>query len=237
MPVPLIQTVNLCKNYKNGVIALLDIAIAVFPGEFVFLTGKSGAGKSTLIRLLFREEAPSSGQILISGRSINRLSKRDTIRLRRNTGVIFQDFRLMERNNVFDNVAFALKAVERPWREIKRRVPAVLERVGLNGREKENVMHLSGGEQQRVAVARAIVNNPLILFADEPTGDLDPHTSEELMKLFLEINSEGTTMVMATHDSAIVDKLQKRVVVLENGRLSYDSVGGWTLSKFPASVT
>ena len=226
---PLIQTVNLCKRYKNGVTALQDITLNVFPGEFVFLTGKSGAGKSTLIRLLFREELPSSGQILISGRSIIRLSKRDIIRLRRNTGVIFQDFRLMERNNVFDNVAFALKAVERPWREIKRRVPEVLERVGLAGREKENVMHLSGGEQQRVAVARAIVNNPLIVFADEPTGDLDPTTSDELMQLFLEINAEGATMVMATHDQVIVDKMQKRVLALENGCLTYDSVGGWTL--------
>ena len=225
----LIQTVNLCKRYKNGITALQDITLNVFPGEFVFLTGKSGAGKSTLIRLLFREELPSSGQILISGRSVIRLSKRDIIRLRRNTGVIFQDFRLMERNNVFDNVAFALKAVERPWREIKRRVPAVLERVGLAGREKENVMHLSGGEQQRVAVARAIINNPLILFADEPTGDLDPGTSDELMQLFLEINAEGTTMVMATHDKAIVDKMQRRVLALDNGRLINDNVGGWTL--------
>ena len=225
----LIQTVNLCKRYKNGVTALQDVTLNVFPGEFVFLTGKSGAGKSTLIRLLFREELPSNGQILISGRSIIRLSKRDIIRLRRNTGVIFQDFRLMERNNVFDNVAFALKAVERPWKEIKSRVPAILERVGLAGREKENVMHLSGGEQQRVAVARAIVNNPLILFADEPTGDLDPTTSEELMQLFLEINAEGTTMVMATHEKAIVDKMQKRVLALESGRLISDNVGGWSL--------
>ena len=225
----LIQTVNICKSYKNGVTALQDITLNVYSGEFVFLTGKSGAGKSTLIRLLFREELPSSGQILISGRSIIRLSKRDTIRLRRNTGVIFQDFRLMERNNVFDNVAFALKAVERPWKEIKRRVPAVLERVGLSGREKENVMHLSGGEQQRVAVARAIINNPLIVFADEPTGDLDPGTSDELMQLFLEINAGGATMVMATHDKVIVDKMQKRVLALENGRLVSDSVGGWSL--------
>ncbi|MCL1975497.1 MAG: ATP-binding cassette domain-containing protein [Firmicutes bacterium] len=229
MQTSLIQTVNLCKNYKNGITALRDITINVFSSEFVFLTGKSGAGKSTLIRLLFREELPSRGQILISGRSIIRLSKRDIIRLRRNTGVIFQDFRLMERNNVFDNVAFALKAVERPWREIRRRVPEVLERVGLSGREKENVMHLSGGEQQRVAVARAIINNPLIVFADEPTGDLDPHTSDELMRLFLEINAEGTTMIMATHDKTIVDKLQKRVLALENGRLVGDSVGGWIL--------
>lgn len=225
----LIQTVNVSKSYKNGVTAISDISLTVNQGEFVFLTGKSGAGKSTLIRLLFREELPTSGQILISGRSIIRLSKRDIIRLRRNTGVIFQDFRLMERNNVFDNVAFALKAVERPWVEIKRRVPEVLERVGLAGREKENVMHLSGGEQQRVAVARAIVNNPLIVFADEPTGDLDPQTSDELMRLFMDINAEGTTMVMATHDKLIVDGLRKRVLVLENGHLISDSVGGWAL--------
>lgn len=225
----LIQTVNVCKSYKNGVTALTDISLTVNQGEFVFLTGKSGAGKSTLIRLLFREELPTTGQILISGRSIIRLGKRDIIRLRRNTGVIFQDFRLMERNNVFDNVAFALKAVERPWPEIKRRVPEVLERVGLAGREKENVMHLSGGEQQRVAVARAIINNPLIVFADEPTGDLDPQTSDELMRLFLDINAEGTTMIMATHDKIIVDGLKKRVLVLEAGRLINDSVGGWAL--------
>ena len=229
MPAPLIQTVNLSKSYKNGVTALMDINLNVNNGEFIFLTGKSGAGKSTLIRLLFREELPSSGQILISGRSIIRLSKRDIIRLRRNTGVIFQDFRLMERNNVFDNVAFALRAVERPWKEIKRRVPEVLERVGLAGREKENVMHLSGGEQQRVAVARAIINNPLILFADEPTGDLDPQTSDELVRLFMDINAEGATMIMATHDKIIVDKMHKRVLTLEAGRLIGDSVGGWAL--------
>ena len=226
---PLIQTVNVCKTYKNGLTALSDINLTVHHGEFVFLTGKSGAGKSTLIRLLFREEMPTNGQILISGRSVMRLSKRDVVRLRRNTGVVFQDFRLMERNNVFDNVAFALKAVERPWEEIKRRVPEMLERVGLGGREKENVMHLSGGEQQRVAVARAVINNPLILFADEPTGDLDPKTSDELMQLFVDINREGTTMIIATHDKRIVDQMQCRVLALEKGRLFNDAVGGWAL--------
>ena len=225
----LIQTLNAGKKYKNGIIALSDINLSIDYGEFVFLTGESGAGKSTLIRLLFREELPSSGQILISERSILRLSKKDIVRLRRNTGVVFQDFRLMERNTVFDNVAFALKAVERPWDEIKKRVPRVLERVGLSGRENENVMHLSGGEQQRVAVARAIVNNPLILFADEPTGDLDPHTSVELMELFAEINAQGTTLVMATHDRSIVDTYKKRVLLLSAGRLISDTVGGWQM--------
>lgn len=223
----LIQTINLGKVYKNGIIALSDINISVDFGEFVFLTGASGAGKSTLIRLLFREEAPTAGQILIGGRSVIRLTMPEIVRLRRNTGVVFQDFRLMEKGTVFDNVAFALKAVERPWAEIKQRVPAVLERVGLRGRENDNVMHLSGGEQQRVSVARAIINNPLILFADEPTGDLDPKTSEELIQLFLDINAEGTTIVMATHDKQIVDKLNKRVLTLSHGKLIHDGVGGF----------
>ncbi|MBR2783250.1 MAG: ATP-binding cassette domain-containing protein [Firmicutes bacterium] len=224
----LIETINLGKIYKNGIIALSDINLKVDFGEFVFLTGASGAGKSTLIRLLFREELPTAGQILIGGRSTLRLSRREVVRMRRNTGVVFQDFRLMEKSTVFDNVAFALKAVERPWSEIKQRVPDILERVGLGGREKDNVMHLSGGEQQRVCVARAIVNNPLILFADEPTGDLDPKTSEELMELFLDINASGTTVVMATHDKMMVDKLNKRVVTLSHGQLISDGIGGFT---------
>ena len=223
----LIQTINLGKIYKNGIVALSDINISIDFGEFVFLTGASGAGKSTLIRLLFREEAPTAGQILIGGRSMTRLSNTDIVRLRRNTGVVFQDFRLIEKSTVFDNVAFALKAVERPWDEIKERVPQVLKRVGLAGREKDNVMHLSGGEQQRVSVARAIINNPLIVFADEPTGDLDPKTSAELMELFLEINASGTTVVMATHDKQIVDRLNKRVITLSHGKLIGDNIGGF----------
>lgn len=223
----LIQTINLGKVYKNGIIALSDINLSIDFGEFVFLTGASGAGKSTLIRLLFREEMPTAGQIMIGGRSIIRLTTPEIVRLRRNTGVVFQDFRLMERATVFDNVAFALKAVERPWAEIKQRVPAVLERVGLGNRIYDNVMQLSGGEQQRISVARAIINNPLIVFADEPTGDLDPKTSEELIQLFLDINAEGTTIVMATHDKSIVDKLNKRVISLSHGQLINDKVGGF----------
>ena len=225
----LIQTVNLGKTYKNGIVALSDINLNIDFGEFVFLTGASGAGKSTLIRLLFREELPTSGQVLIGGRSVLRLTTPEIVRLRRNSGVVFQDFCLMERSTVFDNVAFALKAVERPWSEIKERVPAMLEKVGLAGRENDNVMHLSGGEQQRVAVARAIINNPLILFADEPTGDLDPKTSMELIQLFADINAEGTTLVMATHDKIIVDQMKKRVITLDHGKLVGDTIGGWQL--------
>lgn len=225
----IIQTVNLCKRYKNGITALHNITLDIEHGEFVFLTGQSGAGKSTLIRLLFREEMPTSGQIIVGGRSILRLSSRDTVLLRRNTGVIFQDFRLMEKNTVFDNVSFAMKAVERPPDEIARRVPKILERVGLLKRADDIVETLSGGEQQRVAVARAIINNPLIIFADEPTGDLDPKTSAELMLLLSEINQEGTTIVMATHDKNIVDAMQQRVITLSGGRMISDAVGGFQL--------
>ncbi len=225
----LIQAVNVCKKYDNGLVALEDINLKIEKGEFVFLTGQSGAGKSTLIRLLFREELPTSGQILIAGRSITRLSHMETVALRRNSGVVFQDFRLMERNNVFDNVALALKAVEAPWPIIKEKVPEILARVGLEGREREPVIHLSGGEQQRVAVARAIVNRPMILYADEPTGDLDPQTSEELMQLFVEINQEGTTVIMATHDKNIVNTFRRRVITLAGGHLISDVVGGWQM--------
>jgi len=226
----MIQTVNVSKVYKTGMIALDDINIQIQAGEFVFLTGASGAGKSTLIRLLFREELPSAGKIFIAGRNIDRLSSKQRLILRRNIGIIFQDFRLLEKSSVFNNVAFAMKALEKPWVEIKRRVPEVLEKMGLSGREKELVQHLSGGEQQRVAVARAVVNKPHIVFADEPTGDLDPQTSWGLMQVFKQINLEGTTLVMATHDKEIVNLMQNRVLVLEKGRLIKDEAkGGWAL--------
>ena len=225
----LIQAINICKKYKNGLVALVDINVSIEKGEFVFLTGNSGAGKSTLIKLFFREDLPSSGQLLIGGRNVARLGHRERVVLRRNTGVVFQDFRLMERGTVFENISFAMKAVERPWKEIRQRVPDIIERVGLKGREKDLVNHLSGGEQQRVAVARALINQPLILFADEPTGDLDPDTSNELMKLFCEINVAGTTIVMATHNRDIVNEMNKRVLTLSSGRIISDVVGGWSL--------
>lgn len=225
----LIQAVNLTKRYKNGVTALRNVNLAVDRGEFVFLTGQSGAGKSTLIRLLFREEMPTSGAIFIDDRSIGKLSPKNRVILRRNTGVVFQDFRLLEKRTVYDNIAFAMKAVERPMKEIRTLVPRAIARVGLQGRENDVVTQLSGGEQQRVAVARAIINDPFILFADEPTGDLDPETSADLMKLFEEINAGGTTIIMATHDVNIVNSMNKRVITMRKGEITSDSKGGWAL--------
>ena len=226
----IIQMVNVTKEYpKQQVVALKDITISVAKGEFVFLTGKSGAGKSTMISLLFREELPSSGQIVVAGRSLARLNNWEMTVFRRNAGMIFQDSRLMADKTVFENVAFAMKVTERPWPEICRAVPEVLERVGLKDRGKHFPHQLSGGEQQRVAVARAIINKPLIVFADEPTGDLDPDTSNELMALLEEINREGTTIIMATHDRDIVNKMKKRVLVLHRGQLMGDKIGGWLL--------
>ena len=225
----LIQAVNVSKVFKNGLTALDNINLNIDVGEFVFLTGQSGAGISTLIRLMFREDQPTSGKILIAGRSISRLTERETVALRRNSGVVFQDFRLLEKNTVFDNVAIALKAIEVPKEQIKLRVPEVLEQVGLAGREKDPVINLSGGERQRVAVARAIVNKPMILYADEPTGDLDPQTSMELMQLFVEINKNKTAVIMATHDREIVNHFKKRVVTLASGCIVGDRQGGFRL--------
>ena len=216
----LIQTINLGKVYKNGIIALSDINLSIDFGEFVFLTGASGAGKSTLIRLLFREEAPTAGQILIGGRSVIRLTRPEVVRLRRNTGVVFQDFRLMEKGTVFDNVAFALKAVERPWPEIRQRVPAMLERVGLAGRENDNVMQLSGGEQQRVAIARALAKRPRLLLCDEPTGALDYQTGKQILALLQKQSREnGMTVVIITHNSALT-AMADRVIRVRSGQIT-----------------
>ncbi len=206
----MIDMANVFKTYDGGNLALKDITLHVDNGEFVYLTGQSGAGKSTLIKLLFREVLPDSGQIFIAGRSIIRLNNRETVKLRRNTGVVFQDFRLMENKTVFENVAFALKVLEYPWNEVKEIV-------------------LSGGEQQRVAFARAVINNPPIILADEPTGNLDPDTSDELMNLFQEFNDEGATVIMATHDKRIVNDTHKRVIALRKGEIIGDHIGGWLL--------
>ena len=225
----MIDMANVFKTYDGGNLALKDITLHVDNGEFVYLTGQSGAGKSTLIKLLFREVLPDSGQIFIAGRSIIRLNNRETVKLRRNTGVVFQDFRLMENKTVFENVAFALKVLEYPWNEVKEIVPQVLKRLKIADKANAFPRQLSGGEQQRVAFARAVINNPPIILADEPTGNLDPDTSDELMNLFQEFNDGGATVIMATHDKRIVNDTHKRVIALRKGEIIGDHIGGWLL--------
>ncbi len=222
----IIQMAGVSKLYQNGVSALQDINVSIEKGEFVFLIGQSGAGKTTFIRLLFREELPTSGQIMVGGRSIIRLSRKEISVLRRKIGVVFQDFRLLPNLSVYENVAFALRVTECPSKYISQRVPEVLDLVGLSHKSSSFPNQLSGGEQQRVAIARALANKPMVLIADEPTGNLDPDTSWELMKLFLEINKEGTTVLVATHARDIVNEMKKRVLVLEKGKLVRDEVGG-----------
>ncbi|MDN5361738.1 MAG: cell division transport system ATP-binding protein [Moorella sp. (in: firmicutes)] len=222
----LIQFFNVTKQYPPNITALDNLSVKIDKGEFVFLVGPSGAGKTTFIRLLFREETPSKGQIIIGGRSVARLKRNEIPLLRRNIGIVFQDFRLLPERTVFENVAFALRVVEMHPREIKPRVEKALERVGLTARARLFPHQLSGGEQQRTAIARAIVNNPRILVADEPTGNLDPVTSREIMKLLEEINHMGTTVIMATHAWDIVNSLRKRVIALEQGRLVRDDREG-----------
>ncbi|AOQ22748.1 Cell division ATP-binding protein FtsE [Moorella thermoacetica] len=222
----LIQFFNVTKQYPPNITALDDVSVKIDKGEFVFLVGPSGAGKTTFIRLLFREEVPNRGQIIIGGRSISRLKRKEVPLLRRNIGIVFQDFRLLPDRTVFENVAFALRVVEAHPREIKPRVERALAQVGLSNRARMFPHQLSGGEQQRAAIARAIVNNPRILVADEPTGNLDPVTSGEIMKLLEEINRLGTTVIMATHAWDIVNSMRKRVIALQHGRLVRDDREG-----------
>lgn len=222
----MIQFFNVTKTYPNGVKALNDISLTIEKGDFVFLVGPSGAGKSTLIRLLYREELPDRGQILLKGKSITRLKPKEVPFLRRSIGVIFQDFKLLAERTAFENIAFTLQVIETPTKEIERKVMKVLEQVGLKGKAERYPHQLSGGEQQRVAVARAIVNNPDLIVADEPTGNLDPDTSWEIMDLLNNINKKGTTIVMATHARELVDQMKKRVIALEMGLITRDQVRG-----------
>ena len=217
---------NVSKIYPTGTRALIDLSLKIDKGEFIFLVGASGAGKSSFIKLLLREELPSRGQILIGGRNLARMRRRRVPMLRRNLGIVFQDFRLLPNYTVFDNVAFALRVVETSPREISGRVEETLRLVGLQGKGQLYPERLSGGEQQRVGIARAIVNRPMILLADEPTGNLDMDTSWEIMKILTEINRRGTTVVMATHAKEIVDKMRRRVIEIENGRLVRDEKQG-----------
>ncbi len=222
----MIRFENVSKTYKNGTPALTNVNLDIEKGEFVFLVGASGSGKTTFLRLLLREELPDQGRILEAGRDIGALPKWRVPYLRRNIGCVFQDFRLLPNKTVFDNVAFALEVIGRPRSTIDSQVPQILELVGLGEKAKNLPGELSGGEQQRVAVARAFVNRPLILLADEPTGNLDPSNSESIMALLERINRTGTTVVMATHDKNMVDRMRRRVVELEKGEIVRDQVRG-----------
>jgi len=221
-----IKLENVSKVYKGEVVALREASADIAKGEFVFLVGPSGSGKSTFLRLLNREETPDEGRIWVAGKDIAQLSKWKIPYLRRNIGFIFQDFMLLPSKTVYENVAFALEVIGRPKHVITSQVPAILELVGL-AKKIENLPHeLSGGEQQRVSIARAFVNRPLILLADEPTGNLDPATSVGIMRLLDRINRTGTTVVMATHDRSIVDTMRRRVIELDRGTIVRDQVRG-----------
>jgi cell division transport system ATP-binding protein len=210
------------KRYPNGTIGLQDATFRIEKGEFVFIVGPSGSGKSTLLKLILNEESPTTGEIYVNEFSVHDMDRREIPYLRRGLGVVFQDFRLLPNKTVYDNVSFAMQIVEAQPREIRRQVPIALALVGLSKKARVYPSQLSGGEQQRVALARAIVNSPSVLIADEPTGNLDPDTSWEIMKLLDEINRRGTTVVVATHEKDIVDQMKKRVLSLEYGRISHD---------------
>ena len=222
----MIKLETVTKNYKGGVVALRGASAEIQKGEFVFLVGPSGSGKSTFIRLLNKEEEPDDGRIWVAGRDIGRLSKWKVPYLRRNIGCIFQDFKLLPSKNVSENVAFALEVIGRPRHVVATQVPAILELVGLSKKAENRPHELSGGEQQRVSIARAFVNRPLILLADEPTGNLDPTTSVGIMRLLDRINRTGTTVVMATHDRSIVDAMRRRVIELDRGTIVRDQTRG-----------
>lgn len=217
---------NVSKSYSTGAPALNGVTLGIGRGEFVFIVGDSGSGKSTLIKLLLRELTATSGSVYVMGHDLGRLRHRQIPKFRRNLGVVFQDFRLLKDRNVYENVAFAQRIVETPVSEIRRNVPAILATVGLAGKYKAKTRQLSGGEQQRVALARALVNSPSILLADEPTGNLDPKNSWEIMKLLEEINEAGTTVVVVTHNREIVNAMQKRVVTMKKGVIVSDEEEG-----------
>ena len=218
----LIRISDVQKTYKTGTVALYNIDLTISKGDFVFIIGASGSGKSTLIKMLYREEKPDKGSIIIGGVNVAKLKNRKVYILRRKLGVVFQDFKLLPKLTVFENVAFAMEVFAVDKKKIQKRVMEVLELVGLKGKVRQYPNQLSGGEQQRLCIARAIVNNPKLLIFDEPTGNLDPDTSMGIMKVLDDINKMGTTIVMTTHNRDIVNKMQKRVIVLEEGKIVKD---------------
>lgn len=227
---PVILFDHVHKEYEGQIedsVALVNVSFQIQKGEFVFIVGPSGSGKSTMIRLMMREISPSGGNIYIAGKDLAKLRRRQVSKYRRNIGIVFQDFRLLPDRNVYDNVAFAQRVIGAPKREIPKEVSKVLHLVGLSQKYKSFPNELSGGEQQRVAIARALVNNPMIILADEPTGNLDPQNSYEIMSLLEEINRRGTTVVIVTHDREVVDQMQKRVVTLQDGVIIEDKKGGY----------
>jgi cell division transport system ATP-binding protein len=217
-----ISMIDVGMTYPNGKVALIDVNVAIPAGDFVFLVGPSGAGKSTFIRLLIREQLPTAGRVVVAGRDLARLRRGEVPRLRRRIGIVFQDFRLLPAKTVFENVAFALEVTGAGRAEIRRRVPQLLNLVGLQEHDDHLPTQLSGGEQQRVAIARALVHDPAMLIADEPTGNLDPVTSWEIIQLLIQINQLGTTVLMATHNQEIVNAMRRRVLALEHGTLVRD---------------
>ncbi len=222
----MLEMIDVSKIYPGGSVALQDINVRIEQGEFVFIVGPSGAGKSTFFKMLFREVLPSSGKVIVNGHDLVKMTDKEIPYFRRQLGIVFQDYRLLPDRTVYDNVAFAMQVIETPYRKIKRRVNDVLDLVGLRKRAHAYPTELSGGEQQRIAIARAIVNDPILLIADEPTGNLDPETSWEIMDIFREVNKSGTTIVMATHDRGIVDEMEKRVIAIEHGHIVRDDAKG-----------
>lgn len=219
----MIELKEVTKEYAKGIAALNGVSLKIEQGEFVFIVGDSGSGKSTLIRLLLKELEPTSGKIVVMGKDLGKLKHKAIPYYRRKMGVVFQDFRLLQDRNVYENIAFALRVTETPTRVLKKKVPAALSLVGLAQKYKSNPKELSGGEQQRVAIARAIVNEPSILLCDEPTGNLDPVNSWEIMKLLEEANQRGTTVVVVTHNHEIVEAMKKRVITMQKGNIVSDT--------------
>jgi len=222
----MVKFTNVTKRYSNGTLALNKINISIAKGEFVFIVGQSGSGKTTLVKLILKEEDSTEGEIFVNGYGVTSMSRKEVPYLRRSLGVVFQDFRLLPDKTVYENVAFAMQITEALPKEIRRQVPMALALVGLSRKADMYPSQLSGGEQQRVALARAIVNNPVLLIADEPTGNLDPETAWEIMKLLTEINHRGTTVIIATHEKSIVDALKKRVIAIDKGTIVRDQQKG-----------